>query len=75
MATDETRRRDDVATGGDYHSKFISNKRLGLRLAQCGSPTAARRALKRLIVRIALAGILSPQLATRLLTRLGLVSA
>jgi hypothetical protein len=77
MTTNENRRCDGVATGGEYHSKYISERGIGLRLALRNSPTAvgARSALKRVIVRIAMAGVLSPQLATRLLTRLDLVSA
>jgi hypothetical protein len=76
MSPNENRRCDGVATGGEYHSKYLNKRRIGLQLAQRNSPTATwtRRALKRAIVRFAMAGALSPQLATRLITHLRLVS-
>jgi hypothetical protein len=76
MTTNENRRQGRHSLhGGEHQSKYISAKTIGLRLTQCNLALAARSVLKRLIVRIAMRGILSPQMATRLLTRLGLVSA
>ena len=76
MTTNENRRQGRHSLhGGMHHTKDISESRIGLRLIPCNVPLGARRALKRVIVRFALAGILSPQIATRLLTQLGLVSA
>jgi hypothetical protein len=75
MSTNENCRCDGVTTGSGFHSKGVSSNRIGLHLIRGNLTVGARSAFKRLIVRIALAGILSPQLATHLLTRLGLVSA
>jgi hypothetical protein len=75
MSTNENCRCDGVATGSVSHSKCVSSNRIGLHSIRRNLTVGARSAFKRLIVRIALAGILSPELATRLLTRLGLVSA
>ena len=61
--------------GGEHYSKYVSSNRIGLHSIPRNLALGARSASKRLIVRIALAGILSPQLTTHLLTRLGLVSA
>jgi hypothetical protein len=76
MDTNENRRQGSHSLhGGEHHSKYVSRNRIGLHSIQRNLALGARSASKRLIVRIALAGILSPELATRLLTRLGLVSA
>jgi hypothetical protein len=76
MTTNDNRRQGRHSLhGGVHHTKDISETRIGLRLTPCNSALGARRALKRMIVRFAMAGILSPQIETRLLTQLGLVSA
>lgn len=75
MTTNENYRCDGVATDSEFHSKNVRSNRIGLRSIPRNLAGRVRSASKRLIVRIALAGILSPELATRLLSRLGLVSA
>jgi hypothetical protein len=76
MASNENRRQGRHSLhGGMHHTKDISEIRISVRLIPCNLPLGARRALKRVIIRFALAGILSPQIATRLLAQLGLVSA
>jgi hypothetical protein len=76
MTTNESCRRGRHSLhDGMHHTREIGETRIGLRLIPCNLPLGVRRVLKRLIIRLALAGILSPQIATRLLTQLGLVSA
>ena len=61
MATNENCRCDGVATGSGFHSKYVSSNRIGLHSIRRNLALGARSAFKRLIVRIALAGILSPE--------------
>ena len=74
MDTNENRRQGRHSLhGGVHHTKDIGEITIGRRLVPCSSPL--RVPLKRVIIRLALAGILSPELATRLLSWLGLVPA
>jgi hypothetical protein len=76
MAINENRRQGRHSLhGGEHHLKYVNSNRIGLRSIQRNLAVGARSAAKRVIVRIALAGILSPTLTTRLLTQFGLVSA